>query len=407
VTTRTEPERKVALANARLEQRDFLLNSLADLEAEFDAGDLDEADYQSLRADYTKRAADLIRRIEAQESAEKAVTGTPWRTAIAWLAIVTVIGGFAWIFLVQFSGDRSAGGTITGSVRLGPRALLFEAQQTFGGGDLPGAIEVYDQVLELQPSNVEALAYKGWLIRLEGDIEPAKVLVDDAVAIDPEYPDARVFAAVLAMDSGNPEEAASHLAVLDTLDSPPFVQQLVESMGLRERVDAALAGEPISGGVFGADPAIAIRQREALDKVAPVMMVENPPSFAGTGFSVAEVLDASEALASDGELVDAVRLVDQVLAERPDDVEALAQRGWLIARTQNTELLAAGLSYLDRSLELQPDYAYGLVYRSFSRQFAGDTDGARVDLEAFDTLEQKPSDLVKLIDSSPLRRLVG
>lgn len=401
------PERNTALVTARAEQRDFLLDSLADLKAEFDAGDLDEADYQSLKADYTKRAADIIRKIEAQESAEKAVTGTPWRTVIAWLAIVAVIGGFAWIFLVQFSGDRSAGGSITGSVRLGPRELLFEAQQTFGGGDLPGAIEVYDQVLEMQPSNVEALAYKGWLIRLEGDIEPAKVLLDDAVAIDPEYPDARVFAAVVAMDLGNADEAASHLAVLDTLDAPPFVQQLVVSMGLRERVTAALAGEPISGGIFGTDPAIVIRQRDALDKVGPVMMVENPPSFASTGFSVADVLDASEALASDGKLVESVQLVDQVLAERPDDVEALAQRGWLITRTQNTELLAAGLSYLDRALELQPDYAYGLVYRAFSRQFAEDVDGARVDLEAFDTLEQKPADLVKLINGSPLRQLLG
>jgi len=284
---------------------------------------------------------------------------------------------------------------------------LFEAQQTFGGGDLPGAIEVYDQVLELQPSNVEALAYKGWLVRLGGDVEPAKVLIDEAVAIDPEYPDARVFAAVVAIDVGNAEEAASHLEVFDSLDAPPFVQQLVESMGLRDRIAAALAGDPIPGGVFGVDPAVVIRQREALDKVGPVMVVDNPPSFSTTGFTVAEVLDASEALVSDGELVEAVKLVDQVLAERPDDVSALAGRGWLIARTENPELLAAGLSYLDRALELQPGFAYGLVYRAFSRQFSGDIDGARIDLEAFDALEQQPPDLVDLIDGSPLRQLVG
>src|SRR4051794_18690615 len=39
------------------EQRDFLLGSLRDLDAEHDAGDVDEADYLALKDDYTARAA--------------------------------------------------------------------------------------------------------------------------------------------------------------------------------------------------------------------------------------------------------------------------------------------------------------------------------------------------------------
>ena len=37
------------------EERDFLLNSLRDLEAERNAGDITEADYIALRDDYTAR----------------------------------------------------------------------------------------------------------------------------------------------------------------------------------------------------------------------------------------------------------------------------------------------------------------------------------------------------------------
>ncbi len=403
MSTRTEPDRMSALARARLEQRDFLLRSLDDLEAEFDAGDLDDIDYRNLKADYTRRAADLIRRIERQESAAGPTAGTSWRRALAWTAMVLVVAGFAGFLLAQFSGNRRPGGSVTGDIRASARGLLFEARQTLGTGDLPGAVEVYDQVLELQPSNVEALAYKGWLERLQGDPEAAKLLLDDAVAIDPQYPDAHVFSAAVAMDLGDPQAAAAHLKLFDTLDAPPFVSQLVDSMGLRGAITAALGGEAATTP----DAAVAARRKAALDKVGPILMVDNPPAFAGTGISVTEVVDASEALASDGQLIDAVKLIDQVIADLPDDVEALAARGWLIARTRNPELLKAGIVYLNRALELQPDYPNALVYRAFSLEFVGDTEGARADLKAFDALDQKPADLVELIDRFGLRQSIG
>jgi len=397
-------DRRSALGKARLEQRDFLLKSLDDLEEEFDAGDLDVDDYRSLKADYTKRAADLIRKIEAQQAAEQAAPGRSWGRVAAWVAGVVVVAGFAGFLLAQFSGSRSPGGTITGDIRVSSRELLFEAQQTFGGGDLPGAVKIYDQVLEMQPSNVEALTYKGWLTRLQGDPDAARLLLDDAVATDPSYPDARVFSAVVAMDLGEPQVADSHLKVFDTLDAPPFVSQLVDSMGLRDRVAAALSGES-SAGPSAAD--LVAAQKAALDKVAPILMVDNPPPFPDTGLTVTEVLNAAEALASDSQLIDAVKLVDQILVDVPDNVEALAGRGWLIARTQNAELVDAGIVYLDRALELQPDYATALVYRAFSRQFVGDTEGAKADLATFDSLDQKPADLVALIDQSGLRQSIG
>ncbi len=402
--SRTATDRKSALAKARAEQRDFLLRSLDDLEEEFAAGDLDEADYLGLKADYTKRAADMIRKIESQQAAEQATEGRSRVRIVAWVAGVVIVAGFAGFLLAQFSGSRSPGGTITGDIRVSSRELLFEAQQTFGSGDLPGAVEIYDQVLEMQPSNVEALTYKGWLTRLQGDVNAAKLLLDDAVATDPTYPDARVFSAVVAMDLGEPRVADSHLKVFDTLDAPPFVSELVDSMGLRDRVASALAGGSTTGP-SAAD--LAAEQQAALDKVAPILMVDNPPSFPDTDLTVSEVLLAAEALAADSRLIDAVKLVDQILVDVPDNVEALAGRGWLIARTQNTELLDAGIVYLDRALELQPDYANALVYRAFSRQFIGDTEGARADLAAFDALSDQPEDLVALIDQSGLRQSIG
>ncbi|MGA1365869.1 MAG: hypothetical protein ACO31T_04355, partial [Ilumatobacteraceae bacterium] len=46
------------------EQRDFLLNSLRDLEREHKFGDIDDQDYESLRKEYVSRDAAVIKQIE-------------------------------------------------------------------------------------------------------------------------------------------------------------------------------------------------------------------------------------------------------------------------------------------------------------------------------------------------------
>jgi hypothetical protein len=55
------------------EQRDFLLRSLADLEREHEAGDVDDHDYVTLKDDYTARAARTIRAIEGRVLARAGV----------------------------------------------------------------------------------------------------------------------------------------------------------------------------------------------------------------------------------------------------------------------------------------------------------------------------------------------
>ncbi len=45
-------------------ERDFLLRSIADLDAEEAAGDLDHADHDTLRDDYVARAAAVLRALE-------------------------------------------------------------------------------------------------------------------------------------------------------------------------------------------------------------------------------------------------------------------------------------------------------------------------------------------------------
>ena len=111
MSTSLSPDRLAALE----EERDFLLKSLADLDAERAAGDIDDADHQALTDDYTARAAEVIRAIEEHRDAVEAARPPRSRSrmviAVAGIAVVAVLAG---VLMAQASGRREPGDTITG-----------------------------------------------------------------------------------------------------------------------------------------------------------------------------------------------------------------------------------------------------------------------------------------------------
>ena len=376
---------------ALLEERDFLLGSLDDLEAEYAAGDLDDADYESLKADYTTRAARVLRAIEAGERPAPIEASTAKRTGWMWLAGITVVATLAGILVAQFSGSRTLNDTITGDIRVTTRELLLEAQQLLGEGDLDAAIDVYDDVLELSPANTEALAYKAWFLRLQGNVDDARPLVEDAVAIDPDYADARVFATAIALDVGDVDAAKGHLDAFDQLDAPPFIEQLVVQQGLRDRLAE-------------------IARNDALARVEPVALVDDPVPFSETELTVDDVLLAAEALAAQGEPFTGIQLGEWMLESVPENPDALAGQGWLLARSATPDALAPaeiGLTFLDRALDVELAHPEALVYRAFVHNFLGDPVSAAADLAAFDGLETRPADLRGLILAFGLRESIG
>ena len=97
-----------------------------------------------------------------------------------------------------------------------------------------------------------------------------------------------------------------------------------------------------------------------------------------------------------------------MLESRPDDPDALTGRGWLVARTGDPELLAAGVAHLDRALELDPAHPAALVYRAFALNRQGDPRGGPDRPGRLSTpLESQPADLVRLIDAFNLRQALG
>jgi tetratricopeptide (TPR) repeat protein len=372
------------LAGSQREELDLVLASIDDLEAEYEAGDLDEADYRALKSDYTTRAARLIRALEGvpgdTPAAAEPVVARSWRRMVAWTVLVVVVAGLAGVLIADFSGSRGDGG-LTGDIRETVRQRKFEASQLLGT-DPDRALEIYDEVLVDEPSDAEALAYRGWLTRLDGDPEGAQPFVEDAVLSDPEYPDALVFAAAIAMDLGDAATAAGHLAALDALDAPPFIEQLVRGQGLRIRIVEAL------------------------------LFTGEPDSFETSGLTMTDVNLAADSVLST-EPDRGILLYEEVLAQRPDDVEVLSYAGLyqaFVAIEVGTEALGImqrGYDDLSRALELVPDDPQALVFRAWVGFFLDEFAQSRLDLAAYDDLDVERDDLENFIFQFGLRDALG
>lgn len=234
----------VAYLEDQLQQ---LLVSLDDLDAEYEAGDLETDDYESLKAEYTVRVADTMRRLDEQKGVVGQGPRYKPRHLLAMGAAVLVFAIGAGFLLARASGERGINDALTGAIDQSSRQRTAECQELgMVQGQLLEALECFDGVLEQDPENVEALTYRAWFLVLAGssnpDIDPeqsreltasAEVYLDRAVAIDPTYPDARVFRAVVYDRSGDGDAVCAELGELAELNPPPFFAQQTGAMAER------------------------------------------------------------------------------------------------------------------------------------------------------------------------------
>lgn len=307
------------------EERDHLFRSLDDLDRELAAGDIDQHDYETLRADYTARAAASIRDANGLQfepldrngqllaSPGKSVTdssaagdreqhsighqsgeggrpqgvqgGTsqasrnsrssqtvrakrsPARRAGVALGVLGVAVGCG-VAVARFAGERVGDQGLTGTVRqaASPQQQKAQALMQVGrdnlGSDPVKSLQAFDAALKIDPKLPEAMAYSGWVLRLaslsaEGKdaeelLSGALRRINEAILTDPAYPDSYAFKGVIALrEQDDPKTALAAFKKLDGLQTPPFVQQLVDSA--RKEAETALAS-PSSAGSDSSPP---------------------------------------------------------------------------------------------------------------------------------------------------------
>jgi hypothetical protein len=229
------------------EERAFLLRSLDDLDREHDAGDIDETDFVTLRDGYTARAAAVLRAIESEQAALPTRRPRNWRRISLWAAVVVAVAVAAGVLVAWASGDRLPGDTSSGDIAQNVTAKLAEAR-SLQASDLKGAIQRYDEVLQVEPDNAEALAYRGWLVSLVGAQANAADLVQKgeeslqrAMQVAPSYADAFCFEAIVRFRMfADAAGASAPVQQCLALNPPQEVLGLVQ--GLKQEIDAAVGG---------------------------------------------------------------------------------------------------------------------------------------------------------------------
>ena len=237
-----------------VDQRKFLLQSLRDLDDEFKAGDLDLDDYNSLRSDYVARTAQVIKQIESSEStsstSETIKSASGFRQSIIALAVVLIVAtGAGWLVARQ-SGQRLSGQSLSGGIEDSTASLLSRARAT-NFVDPQAAIELYSQVLGIDPDNVEALTYRAWLLALiaRGAGNEIKQLafmsassdLERAIKLDANYPDAHCFLGIIRFRlAGDAVGSREQLTICESQNPPAEVKSFVDS--IIAEVDAAIEG---------------------------------------------------------------------------------------------------------------------------------------------------------------------
>lgn len=223
------------------EERDFCLRSLRDLDAEFEAGDMDEADYRTLRDAYTVRAATALRALGGAPGGGVPGGGAPaasvangahavpagqaqplprrrwgWRRrAGVALGALAIAAAASWA-VVASSATRLPGQQITGqAVGSGQIASeLLAAQHSLAKGDDVAALKDYQKVLSSQPGQPEALTGAGWLLAQTQQpslLKQGLAMLASAERAAPDYAPAHLYRGVALLSEDDYADAIPEL----------------------------------------------------------------------------------------------------------------------------------------------------------------------------------------------------
>jgi hypothetical protein len=157
------------------DERQFLHRSLDDARSELEAGDLGQADYDSLcRRDEARLGAveAALRVLDDEDKAEAVAEATSRRRGRRWLLVVglaALVAGTT-LLAVDVATARAPGQPITGSVKVNQAQQVATqlAQATTlenegSSSDIAEALIIYAHVLSEDPKQPVALRETGWL----------------------------------------------------------------------------------------------------------------------------------------------------------------------------------------------------------------------------------------------------
>ncbi len=201
-----------------LQERARLYADLKELEFDYQAGKLSEADYTGLRGDIEIKAATVLEQLDrlskavpqkklaAQSVVQPPVTTTGkdrpgvrgWQLA-AGGTFLLLFGVTVGVVLTNSLRSRDAGqGSITGDFLTGTgsgasggnelASVLQQGKTAFAKQDWQTAIQSFKKVLDADPNQPEAHAYMGAILLQAGHTDGALMAFDKALSLNPNFP---------------------------------------------------------------------------------------------------------------------------------------------------------------------------------------------------------------------------
>ncbi len=252
--------------------------------------------------------------------------------------------------LAERRGDVSAAREILRGLA-GWEAALLRAHVESGApdGDPARSVAEYGRALEEGPPFGWAMNNRGALRRKLGDLDGARLDLDEAVRRLPDVAAARLNRAALRIRLG-------------------------DLRGALEDFDAALRLSP--------DNPMALADRGVVHKDLgdfPAALADFDASLRVRPEEAVVLSNRGAMRRALGDLTSALEDYDAALRLSPDDPETLFNRGNLRRALRDTR---GGIADYDEALRLRPDFAMALANRGVARKTLGDTDGALADFEA-------------------------
>ena len=151
--------------------------------------------------------------------------------------------------------------------------LIQQARQSVQMQNLPEALNIVDQVLQIAPTFIDALTLKGQALGAMGRFQEAIQIVEQLLQVDPNNALAWSMRAALLTNTGRPQEALEAIERSIALDP-----HNPETQTIRDTIHANLANSPYmgqhqkfpatSGGVPGRDSAVGFLMNAGLQILA-------------------------------------------------------------------------------------------------------------------------------------------
>lgn len=213
-------------------------------------------------------------------------------------------------------------------------ALMNERGQALARkGDFNSAIAMWNNVLQLNPNNADANFYLGQLSGEMGKLDEASNYYNAAIRQQPFNNKYRYFAGINYIQSGNKEKAAeiwnASKATLNPAD--PYAARILRALGEDPELQAAANR---NSGIPTVSAEDANARVITIDGNAPIM-----------GYEVSEMPSTSyeEALecARSGDFNTAEKMFRQVIANEPNNFNAMMNLGKIYSATQRHNVAAA------------------------------------------------------------------